>query len=1133
MAGSLGSIYVELKLDDREFRSGLSRIKSETEKTISGIEATQKSSDEATLAFKKRMNQQRLAEEEKFHKANRSYIEKTMESSKNILAAAPGFAIATAAISGVYVALRGVRDEFTGGLAAVEDYQLKVASMSAFLTTFDKNLTSTNASTIYDKAKIEAQNLVQTMEILDARTIATGKDLTTMAEQFIKGGIKIDTTNKASLDGFVNIANALKLLTQGQNQEIQMRQEIRALSQGQVRDQNILVQTLKGIDPQIKEHIKLWKQQGTVLENVGQLLAGFGPAAQDLENTWAVIGSTMETIHTRILRGMFKPTYDSLVQTAKEWNRNLMDSEGFLTPTAQMIIDVGKSSLDFLKNIVNWGAELGKIALIAGPIFVAIEYGVSIIETLTLGTMLAQDAMIAFTAATLLNPIFIAAAAAAAIYGIMKIKDSISETTQETIKATQSTKDYYDKIEAIYQTSNGLDEVKAKMKALNDEVSSQANLDSWAAMIERISGVKPDLSWVSNLRKELNKEPEKGSWLDIFNKFLLSTGGGEVPRGRETREKSEALAKNFNLSSYQGPLSSGTMTSSAPSDFLNRSNFSTSNILGNKEENFLSSSDVANITKDSGMDSYLKQLQKQSEKIKDSARATLELKIATGEFATEVKEMNGGGELASNTLNKWIADARKAADTIDSNKLGEKSKQQWDSASKSIEGTITSLHSMNLEQEKSQEAIWRSKFASDSYRKELGMSVEQFDRFKKAYEGMVTEEAKGADSRKELNKANSDADKYYDNLKTKLESLEGAPGETEQLLNWGNAFEEAMFKAGSSATVTAAQLDEIYTKLDKFDEMMGKAKSITGEKAIGDLQKGMAKWKVTNLPGSKEENKENRVLIDLEQWKKSWDKMTDIQKEASGISAEMWAEYYETISTMNDNWVMGAQSGLDTYANSTTNAFKTAGASVEKAFKGMEDALVNFVKTGKLDFSSMIDSMITDLIRFQIQQSITSPLAENSSSLLGTLGGAIAGMFGGGGGITSAAAPNTSYVGSYDSMVGTSSSFSMASAAGGYDIPAGTNPVTQLHEREMVLPADIANRFRGSNSESASGGTMSVIVNNFGSEKVETKEGKTASGGKSLTIQIGEAVAGDIKSGGPVARALKDTFGMKPQLAMR
>jgi hypothetical protein len=34
-------------------------------------------------------------------------------------------------------------------------------------------------------------------------------------------------------------------------------------------------------------------------------------------------------------------------------------------------------------------------------------------------------------------------------------------------------------------------------------------------------------------------------------------------------------------------------------------------------------------------------------------------------------------------------------------------------------------------------------------------------------------------------------------------------------------------------------------------------------------------------------------------------------------------------------------------------------------------------------------------------------------------------------------------------------------AAGGFDIPSGMNPITQLHQEEMVLPARLANAVRG------------------------------------------------------------------------
>lgn len=51
----------------------------------------------------------------------------------------------------------------------------------------------------------------------------------------------------------------------------------------------------------------------------------------------------------------------------------------------------------------------------------------------------------------------------------------------------------------------------------------------------------------------------------------------------------------------------------------------------------------------------------------------------------------------------------------------------------------------------------------------------------------------------------------------------------------------------------------------------------------------------------------------------------------------------------------------------------------------------------------------------------------------------------------------------------------IASAAGGYDIPAGINPLTQLHEREMVLPQKQADAVRSmAEGKADSGGTIQI-----------------------------------------------------------
>tara|TARA_R100001463_G_scaffold1664_3_gene7297 strand:- start:75 stop:1733 length:1659 start_codon:yes stop_codon:yes gene_type:complete len=75
---------------------------------------------------------------------------------------------------------------------------------------------------------------------------------------------------------------------------------------------------------------------------------------------------------------------------------------------------------------------------------------------------------------------------------------------------------------------------------------------------------------------------------------------------------------------------------------------------------------------------------------------------------------------------------------------------------------------------------------------------------------------------------------------------------------------------------------------------------------------------------------------------------------------------------------------------SFNNSIKTVGEGMSDVFikgiKGMEDALTDFVMGGKLSFKSLANSIIKDMVRMAIQQSITKPLSGWFSGLFSAKG---------------------------------------------------------------------------------------------------------------------------------------------------
>ena len=144
-------------------------------------------------------------------------------------------------------------------------------------------------------------------------------------------------------------------------------------------------------------------------------------------------------------------------------------------------------------------------------------------------------------------------------------------------------------------------------------------------------------------------------------------------------------------------------------------------------------------------------------------------------------------------------------------------------------------------------------------------------------------------------------------------------------------------------------------------------------------------------------------------------------------------------------------------------------------FGGLEGQLTRLgttMLTSWQSTASALKGIFTSIGQNIIQEMITKPLMEKITAWATERGLIMAGIGGkaadAGAGAASAMA-SIPYVGPILALAAMASVMaavgglagSVPSAAGGYDIPKGINPMTQLHEEEMVLPAKLANAVRG------------------------------------------------------------------------
>ena len=121
-----------------------------------------------------------------------------------------------------------------------------------------------------------------------------------------------------------------------------------------------------------------------------------------------------------------------------------------------------------------------------------------------------------------------------------------------------------------------------------------------------------------------------------------------------------------------------------------------------------------------------------------------------------------------------------------------------------------------------------------------------------------------------------------------------------------------------------------------------------------------------------------------------------IRKRMPGLTDAQIAKLRELIQASQDvkkSFKDTFGESLKQYYDQLTNFGAQVADSVKGAFKGLEDQLVNFVTTGKLNFADLANSIIQDIARIAIQQAIIAPLVGGVGKLFKLPGFANGGVF--------------------------------------------------------------------------------------------------------------------------------------------
>lgn len=220
------------------------------------------------------------------------------------------------------------------------------------------------------------------------------------------------------------------------------------------------------------------------------------------------------------------------------------------------------------------------------------------------------------------------------------------------------------------------------------------------------------------------------------------------------------------------------------------------------------------------------------------------------------------------------------------------------------------------------------------------------------------------------------------------------------------------------ARVRARSAEEAGREAERIQSLITQSKArVEEEQRINDLLEEKLFFNISNADATDRERERAQQLLDIENERarvlRQIKQIKDLPPEEIARREQEVNKIFDERRRITENqqqvdreqqqsFSKGFEKAFREYSESAANNFNTAQRIFEKTTQGMEDAIVNFAKTGKFEFKDFLNTVLEELLRSQVRSliaqtfggigggtSISGGLLTGAAKLLGFANGGI------------------------------------------------------------------------------------------------------------------------------------------------